>query len=163
VQVITNTPRRVRAWSCAACKTRWAIAVDPRVFPEHLAATVEPAAARSALREIITLADQAPMLTDEQLRFRLRTLAECTRFSSNAAHRSPADRWLSEAPDSAPSGQPVIADRARRSVVALRAASLRADEAVRLAAPDLELWRRRHEKSASSSAFCAPESTRSAN
>jgi hypothetical protein len=81
--------------------------VNPRPFLDHLTATVELAAARSVLREIITLADQVPMLTDEQLRFRLRALAECTRSGSHVAHRSPADRWLSEAPDSAPSGQPV--------------------------------------------------------
>jgi hypothetical protein len=80
VQVITNTPPRVRAWFCAACRTDWAIAVvNPRPFLDYLTATVELAAARSVLREVITLADQAPMLTDEQLRFRLRALAECGR------------------------------------------------------------------------------------
>lgn len=47
---------------------------------DHLAATVELAAARSVLREIITLADDAPGLTGEQLRFRLAALAKpCTR------------------------------------------------------------------------------------
>jgi hypothetical protein len=108
VQLVTDTPPRVRAWSCTACDTNWAITdVKPRRFLDHLTATVELAAARSVLREIITLADQATMLTDEQLRFRLRALAECTRSGSYIAHRSPADRWLSEAPDSAPSGQPV--------------------------------------------------------
>jgi hypothetical protein len=103
-----DTPPRVRTWSCAACDTNWAItSVTPRPFPDHLTATVELAAAQSVLREIITLATQAPMLTDDQLRFRLHALAECTRSGSYVAPQSPADRWLSETPDSAPSGQPV--------------------------------------------------------
>ena len=59
---------------------------------------MELAAARSVLREIIALAEQASGLTDEQLRFRLRALAECTRSESYVAHRSPADHWSSEAP-----------------------------------------------------------------
>ena len=108
VQSITGTFPRVRAWACAACRTKWAIAVvNPRPFLERISATVELAAARSVLREIIALADQVAGLTDEQLRVRLLALAKCARFSSNAAHRSPADRWLREAPDSAPGGQPV--------------------------------------------------------
>jgi hypothetical protein len=82
------------------------LVVNPRPFLDHLAAAVELTAARSVLRKIITLADQAPVLTDEQLRFRLLALAECTRSGSHVAH-SPADRGSSEAPDSAPSGQPV--------------------------------------------------------
>jgi hypothetical protein len=51
--------------------------VNPRPFLDLLAATVELAAARSILRELIRLADQVPGLTDEQLRFRLLALAEC--------------------------------------------------------------------------------------
>lgn len=46
-------------------------AINPRPWLDHLTATVELAAARSVLREIITLADQAPVLADEQLRSRL--------------------------------------------------------------------------------------------
>jgi hypothetical protein len=39
-------------------------------------------AARAALREIITLADQVPMLTDEQLRFRLSMLVRESHWES---------------------------------------------------------------------------------
>jgi hypothetical protein len=51
---------------------------------DHLTATMDLAAARSVLREIIILADQVSALTNEQLRFRLLTLA------AGAAPRSPA-------------------------------------------------------------------------
>jgi ribosomal protein L37AE/L43A len=80
VRLITGTPPRVRAWSCSACRTDWAIAVvKPRPFLDHLSASVELAAARSVLREIITLADQAPALTDDQVRARLVNLAKTAR------------------------------------------------------------------------------------
>ena len=49
--------------------------VNPRPWLDHLPLTVELAAARPVPREIITLADQAPTLTEEQLRFRLLALA----------------------------------------------------------------------------------------
>jgi hypothetical protein len=96
VQSITGTSPRVRAWSCAACRTNWAVTgVNPRPFLDHLTATVELTAAHSVLREIIPLADQAPGLTDEQLRFRLLALAACAAPRSTAASRSP-DRPLVE-------------------------------------------------------------------
>ncbi|MDQ3764252.1 MAG: hypothetical protein M3460_22530 [Actinomycetota bacterium] len=79
--------------------------VNPRPFLDLLAATVDLAAARSTLRELIALADQAPELTEQQLRFRLLTLVECATPRSSAASQSPADRWSSQVPDSAPSGQ----------------------------------------------------------
>ena len=86
----------------------WVISmVNPRSFLDFLVATVELAAARSVFRELIRLADQAPGLTEEQLRLRLFALAECATLRSCVAPRSPADRWLSEPPDSAPGGQPV--------------------------------------------------------
>jgi hypothetical protein len=66
--------------------------------------TVDLAAARSVLREIIALGDQAPGLTDEQSRFRLLTLAAYTAPKSPAP-RSPIGRWSSDAPESAPSGR----------------------------------------------------------
>jgi ribosomal protein L37AE/L43A len=69
VRLITGTSPRVRAWSCSTCRTDWAIAVvNPRPFLDHLTATVELAAARSVLRGIIALAEQAPALPDDQLR-----------------------------------------------------------------------------------------------
>jgi hypothetical protein len=80
--------------------------VSPRRFLDLLVAAVELAATRSVLRELIRLADQAPELTEEQLRFRLLALAECAIAPSLAVPRSPAGRWLSETPDSAPGGQP---------------------------------------------------------
>jgi hypothetical protein len=46
---------------------------------DHLAATVELAAARSVLRGIIALAEQAPVLPDDQLRNRLADLASTAR------------------------------------------------------------------------------------
>ncbi|MDQ3764867.1 MAG: hypothetical protein M3460_26130 [Actinomycetota bacterium] len=81
--------------------------VNPRPFLDLLVAAVDLAAARSVFRELIRLADQAPGLTEEQLRFRLLALAECATPRSPAVLRSPAGRWLSQAPDSAPGGQPV--------------------------------------------------------
>ena len=56
--------------------------VNPRPFLDLLVAMVELAAARSVFRELIRLADQAPGLTEEQLRFRLLALAECTTLRS---------------------------------------------------------------------------------
>ncbi|MDQ3765424.1 MAG: hypothetical protein M3460_29425 [Actinomycetota bacterium] len=49
--------------------------VNPRSFLDLLAATVDLATARSVLRELVRLADQAPGLTKEQRRFRLLMLA----------------------------------------------------------------------------------------
>ena len=98
VQSITGTSRESEAWSCSACQTNWAIAVDPRLFLAHLAATVELAMARPVLREVITLANQAPGLADDQLRFRLLALAACATPRSTAASRSPADRWSRRPP-----------------------------------------------------------------
>ncbi len=46
--------------------------VNPQLYLDRLAASVD-------LRQIITLADQAPGLTDEQLRARLVALAGCAR------------------------------------------------------------------------------------
>jgi hypothetical protein len=68
--------------------------VNPQLHFDRLAATVEQL---GVLRQVIALADQAPVLTDEQLRFRLLALAEHAVPRSNALHRSPADRWSSEA------------------------------------------------------------------
>jgi hypothetical protein len=76
VQLITGTSPRVQAWSCAVCGTNWATTtVNPR-YGDRLAATVEQLhAARSVLRQVITLADDADTLTDQELRARLLTLA----------------------------------------------------------------------------------------
>jgi hypothetical protein len=65
---------------------------------------------RSVLREVIVLADPVPGLTKEQLRFRLLALAECATPRSLTVPKSPAGRWSSQVPDSAPGGQPVPHD-----------------------------------------------------
>jgi ribosomal protein L37AE/L43A len=75
VQLTTGTSPKVQAWSCTACSTDWAISVvNPRPYVDRLAATVELAVARSVLRQVIALADDAPTITDQQLRARLLAL-----------------------------------------------------------------------------------------
>jgi hypothetical protein len=91
VRWITGTPLKAQAWSCGACGTEWVTSVvNPRPFLNLLTASVELAMARSVLGELIRLADQAPVLTEEQLRFRLLTLAACAALHSPAPSRSPA-------------------------------------------------------------------------
>jgi hypothetical protein len=52
----------------------------PQLYFDHLAATVEQlGAARSMLRQVITLADDAATLSDKELRDRLLALASCAR------------------------------------------------------------------------------------
>ena len=60
VRVNSGASPRVRAWSCAACRTNWAIAVgNPQPYFDQLAATVERlSATRSVLRRIIALPRQ---------------------------------------------------------------------------------------------------------
>ncbi len=107
MRLATDTPSKVQAWSCVACGTKWVISmVNPRPFLDLLAMTVDLAAARSLLWELLRLADQVPGLTEEQLRFRLLALAERATLRSLPVPRSPAGRWSSKAPDSAPGGQP---------------------------------------------------------
>lgn len=55
-------------WSCVVCGPGWVILmVNSRRFLDLLAVTVELAAARSVLGELLRLADQGPVLTEEQL------------------------------------------------------------------------------------------------
>jgi hypothetical protein len=76
MQVITNTAPTAQAWKCGACGTEWAITVvNPCSYLDYLAATVELAGTRSALRALLSLADDAPGLTDAELRSRLMVLA----------------------------------------------------------------------------------------
>jgi hypothetical protein len=76
VKVIPDTSPKVQAWSCVAGGTDWCVSVvNPRVYLDHLARTVELAGARAALRATLILADQAPTLTDAELRSRLLALA----------------------------------------------------------------------------------------
>lgn len=81
VQPITGTSLRVQAWSCTGCETRWAVtAVNPTPRPAYLAdlvtATEETGRLRWTLRRVIALADEANVLSDEQLWARLLALAE---------------------------------------------------------------------------------------
>lgn len=68
VRDITTTSPKVRAWSCSECGTCWATGVVNSHL-DHLRGSV-------VLRELITLAELAPRLTDDQLRSRLLVLAE---------------------------------------------------------------------------------------
>jgi hypothetical protein len=64
VKVITQTSPKVRSWGCGDCGTDWALTVvNPHLRPwlDQLAVDV---LARSALREVTTLAEQADTLTE---------------------------------------------------------------------------------------------------
>lgn len=80
VQSCTGTPK-AQAWSCTGCGMSWAVSVvNPHLRAAYLAdliATVELlGAARRTLRQVIALAEQAPALSDRELRTRLLALAE---------------------------------------------------------------------------------------
>ena len=79
----TPAPPRVKAWTCTACRTDWAItAVNPRLYFDRLAATVEQlGATRSVLRQVISLADDVATLSDKELRDRLLALADKARLA----------------------------------------------------------------------------------
>jgi hypothetical protein len=66
VQPTPGISPTLKAWSCTACRTNWAITVaNPQPYFDQLAATVEQlGAARSVLRHVITLADDASALPD---------------------------------------------------------------------------------------------------
>ena len=67
--------------------------------------SVQLAAARSLLWEIIALAEQVPVLTDEQLRFRLRALA--VRAAPGQPEPTIPGCPPVERPPVSPGGQPV--------------------------------------------------------
>lgn len=79
-------PPKVDAWTCTACGLNWAISV---IRPDSRAAALltdlgataqEIGRLRRTLRQLCTLADQAPTITNEQLRDRLTALADsCAR------------------------------------------------------------------------------------
>jgi transposase-like protein len=83
VQPTPGISPRVKAWSCTACRTDWAITtVNPQPYCDRLAATVEQlGATRSLLRQVITLADNAATLSDKELRDRLLALADRARLA----------------------------------------------------------------------------------
>jgi hypothetical protein len=108
VQRVIGAPVRVRgAWSWGECGTQWAFTVvnpRPQSFLDRLTATV-------VLRGVIALADEAPRLSDDQLRARLAGLAQMARSAvpgSRCTDEAPAGHRSSDAaPASAPGGQPV--------------------------------------------------------
>ncbi|MGH3771569.1 MAG: hypothetical protein ACRDRW_09270 [Pseudonocardiaceae bacterium] len=81
VQRTTSVGEVVQAWSCAMCGMTWAITVvNPHLRAAYPAGAVEEIGRlRRALRQVITLADDAPTITDRQLRDRLLTLAAYAR------------------------------------------------------------------------------------
>jgi hypothetical protein len=102
VQPTPGISPRVKAWSCTACRTDWAITVvNPRPYFDRLAATVEQlGATRSVLRAVVTLAEDAATLSDQELRARLLALADRPRLAQRPivrtpeASRCPAKAWI---------------------------------------------------------------------
>jgi hypothetical protein len=78
-----STPDLAYAASCSRCGLTWAVTVNHRPRPAYLvdlgAAAEEIGRLHWALRQVIALADEAPGLTDAQLRQRLLALADQTR------------------------------------------------------------------------------------
>jgi hypothetical protein len=81
----TSDTSRVQAWACDRCNTDWAFSV---IRPDSRAAALlgdlgataqEIGWLRWVLRQVVMLADNAPGLTDEQLRNRLSGLADRVR------------------------------------------------------------------------------------
>ena len=78
-----GTSPRVKAWSCTLCRTDWAITVvNPQPYFDRLTATIEQLCTRrSILRQVISLADDAGMLSDTELRARLVAVADRARLA----------------------------------------------------------------------------------
>ena len=73
-----GTTPKVQAWTSAGYGVRWAITVaGPRWWPGHL--SKEAAVVRLVLWGVVILAEQAPNLSDEQVRSRLVALGELVR------------------------------------------------------------------------------------
>jgi hypothetical protein len=75
----------------------------PQLFLDRLTATV-------VLRQIIALAEQAPLLSDDQLRNRLASLARMARSAvtdSRCTDEAPAGHRLRDTPESPPGGPPI--------------------------------------------------------
>jgi len=80
----TGIAPTIQTWSCTTCGLNWVISVvNPHLRPAHLAdltaAAEDIGRLRHTLRQVITLADDAPTLTDQQLRDRLLTLVSDAR------------------------------------------------------------------------------------
>jgi hypothetical protein len=84
VEQTTATPHGVAAWTCTRCGMNWAVTLvnhgQRAAYFEQLAATVEEIGRpRWLLQQVVILADDAPGLSDEQLRDRLLVLADRAR------------------------------------------------------------------------------------
>ena len=84
VQSTPGTSPRVQAWSCTVCRTDWAVSqVNAHLRTVYLvdlaAAAAEIDRLRWKLAQVIAVADQAPTLTDRELRARLLALANGAR------------------------------------------------------------------------------------
>ena len=80
----TSDTGRIQAWACDRCNTDWAFTVpDSRaatLLGDLDAAAQKIGRQRRILRQLVMLADAAPVLTDQYLRARLLALAEsCAR------------------------------------------------------------------------------------
>lgn len=65
------------AWACDGCGMGWAVSlVNPHLLDRAVDYAEQTAALRWYLQQIITLADKAPQLTDQELRTRLHALAD---------------------------------------------------------------------------------------
>jgi hypothetical protein len=80
VEQTSRTPR-VASWKCRYGMSWVITVVSPQPYFDRLAATVEQlGATRSVLRAVITLADDAATLPDQELRDRLLALADRARL-----------------------------------------------------------------------------------
>lgn len=68
------------AWACDGCGMGWAVSlVNPHLRDRASDYAEQLGAARWLLGQVVALADEAPTLTDRELRHRLLALAECAR------------------------------------------------------------------------------------
>lgn len=73
-----GTTPKVQTWTSAGYGTQWAITVaGPRWWPSHF--SKEAVMVRLVLWGVVTLAEQAPNLSNKQVRSRLVTLGESVR------------------------------------------------------------------------------------
>jgi hypothetical protein len=75
VWVFPGPSAQMRGWCCALCRTRWWIGavvtpVTPRLFLDLAHCGRGVGAMRAVLADLVALADEAPVLSDERLRAR---------------------------------------------------------------------------------------------
>jgi hypothetical protein len=107
VRVRSGASPGVRAWSCVACRTDWAITVvnpRPQLFLDRLTVTV-------VLRQVIALAQEAPGLSEDQLRARLAGLARVARSAAVTDFPFTCEATIGHRLRDAPANQLPVADR----------------------------------------------------